>query len=143
MEVRVQIGDRVRARRFPEGPVLIGQHSAADLQLSGAIGVNRRHAVVVKYLGGWTIHDLASMNGVHVNGKRTRRAEISAGDEIKIGKALLTWVGDGSEPKAATTSDDWSAVLDGGGERAVFASRCRLTIDLPGGVSQDFETATD
>jgi pSer/pThr/pTyr-binding forkhead associated (FHA) protein len=143
MEVRVQIGERVRARRFPEGPVLIGQHAAADLQLPGAVGVNRRHAVVVKYLGGWTIHDLHSVNGVYVNGKRTRRADLAPGDEIKIGKALLVWVGDGSEPKGPTQSDDWSSVLDGGAERAVFASRCRLTIDLPGGVQQDFETAAD
>ena len=48
-------------------------------------GVSRQHAIVERAPGGWVIVDMASTNGIHVNGARVTRAAIRAGDVIEIG----------------------------------------------------------
>ncbi len=48
-------------------------------------GVSRQHAIVERAPGGWVIVDMASTNGIHVNGVRVTRAAIRAGDVIEIG----------------------------------------------------------
>ena len=48
-------------------------------------GVSRQHAIVARAPGGWVIVDMASTNGIHVNGVRVTRAAIRAGDVIEIG----------------------------------------------------------
>ncbi|MDB5220255.1 MAG: hypothetical protein JWO86_8182 [Myxococcaceae bacterium] len=48
-------------------------------------GVSRQHAIVERTPGGWVIVDMASTNGIHVNGVRVTRAPIRAGDVIDVG----------------------------------------------------------
>ena len=48
-------------------------------------GVSRQHAIVERAPGGWVIVDMASTNGIHVNGVRVTRAPIRAGDVVEIG----------------------------------------------------------
>jgi hypothetical protein len=48
-------------------------------------GVSRQHAIVERVPGGWVIVDMASTNGIHVNGMRVTRAPIRAGDVLDIG----------------------------------------------------------
>jgi len=48
-------------------------------------GVSRQHAIVERAPGGWVIVDMASTNGIHVNGVRVTRAAIRAGDVVEIG----------------------------------------------------------
>jgi len=48
-------------------------------------GVSRQHAIVERAPGGWVIVDMASTNGIHVNGARVTRAPIREGDVIEIG----------------------------------------------------------
>jgi FHA domain-containing protein len=48
-------------------------------------GVSRQHAIVERAPGGWAIVDMASTNGIHVNGVRVTRAAIRAGDVVEIG----------------------------------------------------------
>lgn len=48
-------------------------------------GVSRQHAIVERAPGGWVIVDMASTNGILVNGVRVTRAAIRAGDVIEIG----------------------------------------------------------
>ena len=48
-------------------------------------GVSRQHAIVERVPGGWVIVDMASTNGIHVNGVRVTRAPIRAGDVLDIG----------------------------------------------------------
>ena len=47
--------------------------------------VSRQHAIVERAPEGWIIVDMASTNGVHLNGVRVTRALIRAGDVIEIG----------------------------------------------------------
>jgi hypothetical protein len=48
-------------------------------------GVSRQHAIVERVPSGWVIVDMASTNGIHVNGVRVTRAPVRAGDVIEIG----------------------------------------------------------
>lgn len=49
-------------------------------------GVSRQHAIIERAPnGGWVVVDMASTNGVHVNGVRVTRAPVRAGDIVEIG----------------------------------------------------------
>jgi hypothetical protein len=65
--------------------IVIGRSSDCDVVLSDA-SASRKHAMLWFDKGkGWSLEDLHSTNGVHVNGKRVRAADIAPGDEIDIG----------------------------------------------------------
>ena len=69
----------------------IGRRSAADIVLDDA-NVSRRHAVVVERGGAYVIADDRSRNGVYVNGRRVRQAELHHGDEVRIGDRVLRFL---------------------------------------------------
>jgi len=66
----------------------IGRLPCNDIQLAGD-KVSRRHAEIVREGGRYFISDVGSRNGVLVNGRMTGRAELSSGDRIEIGDAVL------------------------------------------------------
>lgn len=71
-------------------PVVIGRSpKAADLVLRHR-GVSRQHAIVERVGGSFAIVDMASTNGVLVNGKRSVRAILVPGDVVGIGPFTIT-----------------------------------------------------
>lgn len=68
--------------------VLVGRHSEADMRLPIA-DVSRRHCRFVFTTEGWQLIDLGSMNGVHVNDKRTERAILHHNDLVRIGSCVF------------------------------------------------------
>lgn len=48
-------------------------------------GVSRQHAIIERAPGGWVVIDMASTNGIRLNGVRVTRAQIHAGDLLEIG----------------------------------------------------------
>src|SRR5258708_33667834 len=116
----------VRTQRVLRSPALIGTHEGSDIRLTGAEGVNRRHALLARYFSSWAIHDLGSVNGVRHNNKRLQRADIAVGDEVRLGKAILTVVEDGPPPSRAPNKDDddWAANILSDDTGTVFAARC-------------------
>ena len=89
----------------PEGLVLIGRTSEADLQLHDA-DTSRRHAEIVCRPDGFTIHDLGSTNGTWVNGRRVEDHALQPGDRIGIGDSLIAFcqVSAGIEGSASDTA---------------------------------------
>jgi diguanylate cyclase (GGDEF)-like protein len=68
---------------------LIGRGRDAHVMLDDA-GVSRRHARLLRASGGkYVLEDLGSANGIFVNGRKVRRAEIGSGDRIQIGPAFV------------------------------------------------------
>jgi pSer/pThr/pTyr-binding forkhead associated (FHA) protein len=53
-------------------------------------GVSRQHAIIERGEGGFVIVDMASTNGVRVNGTRVTRAAIQPGDIVEIGPFAIT-----------------------------------------------------
>ena len=67
---------------------VIGRSRDSDLTLDDP-NVSRRHAELRKEGGAWLIADLASTNGVKVNGRRVAEHNLQPGDEITIGLEKL------------------------------------------------------
>jgi FHA domain-containing protein len=63
---------------------LIGRSRDCDLMLDDP-NVSRRHAELRKEHGAWVVADLASTNGVKVNGRRVAEQALNPGDEITVG----------------------------------------------------------
>src|SRR5580692_2671524 len=56
--------------------------------------VSRRHAIIRRDSGGYSIADQGSTNGTFVNGRRIKRAtSINPGDEISFGAARFAMLG--------------------------------------------------
>ncbi|CAN5430291.1 hypothetical protein BH11MYX1_BH11MYX1_49800 [soil metagenome] len=61
------------------------------------------HVAIERALGGWTLRDLGSKNGVVVNGERTGQRVLSDGDWIEVGETFLRFR---VVKLAASTPDD-------------------------------------
>ena len=87
-----------RVVKFLQSEVLIGR-GHGDLPVKDA-DVSKKHAVIETFGTDQVfIKDLDSTNGTFVNGKKTKRAQIGSGDEIKIGNTeFLLKVGDVHQP---------------------------------------------
>jgi FHA domain len=71
----------------------IGRSPECDIFLDD-VTVSRKHGVIVKGRGDIVLEDLESLNGTFVNRRRIeRRASLSDGDELQIGKYKLTFLG--------------------------------------------------
>ena len=67
---------------------VIGRSRDADLTLDDP-NVSRRHAELRREDGSWVVADLASTNGVKVNGRRVAEHRLTPGDEITLGLETL------------------------------------------------------
>jgi hypothetical protein len=67
---------------------VIGRSRDCDLMLDDP-NVSRRHAELRREHGAWLVADLASTNGVKVNGRRVAEQPLNPGDEITIGLQKL------------------------------------------------------
>jgi predicted component of type VI protein secretion system len=67
---------------------VIGRSRDSDLTLDDP-NVSRRHAELRKEDGAWVVADLASTNGVKVNGRRVAEHRLNPGDEITVGLETL------------------------------------------------------
>jgi len=72
-------------------PILIGRKTAADIQID-LPSISAEHASLEVDANGFGIRDLASTNGVVVNGAETLSTALKHGDRIKIGECELQFV---------------------------------------------------
>ena len=78
---------------------LIGRGPHCDVDLRDPT-VSRRHAELRLEPAGWVLEDLASLNGVVVNGRRVNRTVLRAGDEVVLGEARMRF-----EPEPSSARD--------------------------------------
>lgn len=71
--------------------ILVGRSPAADLRLDDH-SVSTEHAAVELQSDGFGIRDLASTNGVKVNGAPSLLSELKHGDRIDIGEVVLHYL---------------------------------------------------
>lgn len=66
-------------------PYLLGRHNECDHQLYNPL-VSRRHCRFTQTDGKLVLHDLSSLNGTFLNGRRIEGKEVVRdGDEIDVG----------------------------------------------------------
>jgi hypothetical protein len=68
--------------------VTVGRHPDSDIFLDD-ITVSRRHAELRREGARFGVHDVGSLNGTYVNGRRVEDQTITTGDEVQIGKFKL------------------------------------------------------
>ena len=74
-----------------DGANVIGRAEDATIQIDSP-GVSRYHARVLVSDGGATLEDVQSKNGTYLNGTRLAASvPLSEGDQIKVGKVVLTF----------------------------------------------------
>ena len=77
-------GGAVHAVVLETGVAVVGRDPSCDLVVNDP-KCSRRHAVVESGPSGLVIRDSGSANGIVVNGKRTERSPLAAGDVFRIG----------------------------------------------------------
>jgi pSer/pThr/pTyr-binding forkhead associated (FHA) protein len=115
--------------------LLIGRHPDCDVRVRSP-KVSRRHCLLALVSDRLVIRDLASTNGVRVNGKRVQESALVPRDEVTIGDVRFQLVVDGSvEPE------------QGGKEPRLAPSAAADPPPRPAGASgpasEDEEEATD
>jgi len=84
-------GRRPQVFRLLQPSVVIGRGKGTDLLLPD-ISVSRQHARVERDgEDGHKIVDLGSQNGTKVNGQKVKERRLEAGDELQVGKFVLTY----------------------------------------------------
>lgn len=67
---------------------ILGRDPSCDLVIND-VKCSRRHAVMEAGPDGLAVRDSGSANGVFVNGRKTDRSPLKAGDEVKLGDVVL------------------------------------------------------
>ena len=76
--------------RLPVGSVkTIGRTARADFIVDVAL-VSRLHCRLEAGDNNLDVIDLSSTNGTYVNGKRVKRARLTSGDRLRVGRVELT-----------------------------------------------------
>jgi len=70
---------------------LIGRSPDCDIFLDD-VTVSRKHAVLIRENGDFTIEDQGSLNGTFVNRARIESARLRNGDEVQIGKYRMVFM---------------------------------------------------
>ncbi len=68
----------------------VGRHPTNDIFLDD-VTVSRKHADFVRGATSFVVRDAGSLNGTYVNGDRVESRDLSAGDEVQVGKYRLTF----------------------------------------------------
>jgi len=79
------------------GEVAAGRHPESEIFLDD-ITVSRRHAVISATDDRYVVRDVGSLNGTYVNHERVDESELHSGDEIQIGRFVLTFHTAGATP---------------------------------------------
>ena len=67
-----------------------GRHPDSDIFLDD-VTVSRRHVEFHREGGGFSVHDVGSLNGTYVNRDRIDEVTLQDGDEVQIGKYRLVY----------------------------------------------------
>jgi hypothetical protein len=75
----------------------VGRHPSSDIFLDD-ITVSRRHTEFRRDQGSFWVHDMGSLNGTYVGGRRAEDQLLTTGDEVQIGKfKLVVFISGASE----------------------------------------------
>jgi pSer/pThr/pTyr-binding forkhead associated (FHA) protein len=82
-------GGELTFRLSPGGIKTVGRARRADFIVDAAL-VSRLHCRLEAGDNNLDVIDLSSTNGTYVNGKRVKRARLTSGDRLRVGRVELT-----------------------------------------------------
>jgi pSer/pThr/pTyr-binding forkhead associated (FHA) protein len=80
--------------------VIVGRGPAVDLEFRDG-AMSREHAALERLDEGYRVRDLASTNGVFVNGRETLVRELEHGDRVQIGDYVFQYLVEEKEVPAS------------------------------------------
>lgn len=90
-EITIKLGDHiVQTQNFSGDLLRIGRSRENDVVLEN-LSVSRHHVQIRLFEGNYVLFDMNSSNGTYLNGVRITRRELQDGDEITMGKYVLSW----------------------------------------------------
>lgn len=90
---------------FTQGTIVIGREPPPGNVRLALSSVSRVHARIAGAGSRWTIADVGSRNGTHVNGLPIKERELDEGDVVRIGDTLFEYVGANASSYAAYRPD--------------------------------------
>ena len=70
--------------------MIVGRGQDVDIRIQGN-SISRQHMLIVRTGPEFTVRDLNSRNGVHLNGVRIHSAVLRPGDQIQVGDSLFVF----------------------------------------------------
>jgi len=122
------IAGPLQGSTFPlsEEEISIGREPSNLVAILDA-SVSRKHCVIRRDNGQFTIHDLNSRNSTFVNGVPVTERVLASGDEIKVGNSLFVLVLPGSErDESPSTSVEFNRDDTGGGSTIILKKKDAL-----------------
>jgi pSer/pThr/pTyr-binding forkhead associated (FHA) protein len=98
-------GDRTQTLKLEQDLITIGRSKENTISIQNR-KVSRKHARIERIGATYQITDLESGNGTRVNGEKTGFHALAAGDEIKVGDALLKVKGIDDGPDRIELDDE-------------------------------------
>ncbi|MCI0471355.1 MAG: FHA domain-containing protein, partial [Candidatus Aminicenantes bacterium] len=92
MEYKLEyiFNDEVKIFYLKKNAVSVGKLSSNDLQINEN-SVSRNHCKFTRAGRGYKLTDLGSTNGTYINGRRITEKELKVGDNITIGRTILSY----------------------------------------------------
>jgi len=85
---------------------LIGRAKECALR-AGSEAISRRHCAIIRRESGYTVRDLGSRNGTHVNGEKiTAEVALKEGDELRVGPLTFRVAATESKQSTSTASPE-------------------------------------
>ncbi len=114
----VETDDTTRTYSLAKSVVTIGRSEDCTVPIDDP-ALSRSHCQIESEAEGLFVRDLNSRNGTELNGEAVVRSTLEAGDELVIGKAVLTILPIGESTRSLGQSLDasWTATLFGEGRQ--------------------------
>lgn len=88
----VHVAGTAKRVRSLDKSMIVGRDGACDLILQDDC-ISSRHCRIRKSGSAWFVEDLNSTNGIYLDGCRTDRTVLRAGDIVQLGASTLTFFG--------------------------------------------------
>jgi len=75
---------------FDKGPLVVGRAPESDIFIDQQV-ISRKHAIIKKEGGVWTVENAGGKNGLFVNGVFTNFQVLKNGDRVEVGRAVITF----------------------------------------------------
>jgi pSer/pThr/pTyr-binding forkhead associated (FHA) protein len=112
----IQRGGKLdRIIRWDQDQLTVGRSGECEVTLDQA-EISRRHAMFVREAGKYEVRDLESINGVLVNGEKTKGRRLQVGDTVKIGDFELVFLLDRRRIDDEIETDDLATSVAAGAD---------------------------